>query len=266
MPDFNPNKSKYIKQVDFGAFGITLCLALMLCTTFVFVLTFPNVPPLLGNVLPTNTIYLVPLIYIYPQYVAFYGYINFAIIIVSVYMLGMIYIPLVVAEFRVGRKNYDYDTLDILRHPNNITDVYRAVEMLQNRFNELAGKLLLPFQTIATLLFVLSGYCLIRKREEMVFVELLILVTWVIGAPLIWGLFLTMSGYFHSNGNKILSSWKRYDWGSKQNNRYMCRFRKLCQPMKICNGKMFVIRKISLMVFIRGLPRGLLRALLTSKA
>ncbi len=220
----------------------------MLCTTFVFVLTFPTVPLILGNVLPTNTIYLFLLVYIYPLYVAFYGYVNFTFMVVSLFMLGMIYIPLVVSQLRVGRKNCNYDTLDSLRHPNNITYVYRAVEMLQNGLNELAGKLLLPFQAIATLLFVLSGYCLIRKRGGMALIELLILVSWVVGALLIWGLFLTMGDYLHSNGNKILTSWRRYNWGSKHNNSCMYKFAKSCQPTKICNGKMFVNRKISVMV------------------
>ncbi len=44
----------------------------------------------------------------------------------------------------------------------------------------------------------------------------------------------------------------------------MYKFAKSYQPMKNFNGKMFVIRKIGVLVFIRGLPRGLLRALLIS--
>ncbi len=88
------------------------------------------------------------------------------------------------------------------------------------------------------------------------------IIVWMLAGPIGWGLVLTMGGYLHSNGLKILNSWKQSRWMSSLEIKVMTRFARSCTPIMICYGKVFVVRKVSLMVFVRGLSRGLVRALL----
>lgn len=197
-----------------------------------------------------------------PAYAISYCHINLVVVTLTVLVLGTIYIPFVVRELRVGyRKNYKCSVT--LRYPENLQKVYRMVQILQILANQILGPFLIPFQVISTLLFVFSGYTVITYRDQLAEEAVVVVIMWVIVGPVGWGSVLSMGGYLHSNGLKILNSWKHSRWMSSQEKKVMARFARSCTPVTISYGKVYVVQSTSLMVFVRGLSRGLVRALLT---
>ncbi len=263
MSNFKPNESTYMKIVDLCIFGQVLSIFIMAIPSFLCFIIYPDSPGLPGNVLPTDCWFIFPLIYIFPMYTTVYFFIIFGMVINSAFILGTTYIPLLVRELPVGKRNHKYYSNEILRSPENIIHVYMTVEILQNKINQLCGILLIPFQTVTTLLFTFSGYVVIRHRDTIGIGPVLLMLTWAICAPAVWGMILIMGGYLHSNGVKILSSWKRYSWKTRAERKLMSKFVKSCKPLIICYQNVFVIRKISVMIYVRILSRSLARTLLT---
>lgn len=263
MPNFDPNKSKYIKLVDFFVYSIVASFFLLNLVTTGFFIVWPTAPTLFGSVLPLKWYYF-PLIYLFPIYTG--TCLNFYIVpvLVAAFVLGTVFIPFTVRELRLGRKKYWAN--DTLRNPWKLQMIYRNVQIIQHHINLLAGKLLVPFQTVTTLIFVLSGYVVLKHREHMAMAPFIMILSWTGLAPVIWALILTMGGFLHSNGLKILNSWTLFQSDqrlSKFEKRVMAKFKASSKPIMICYGKMFVMRRVSVMVFVRGLSKGLLRALLT---
>ncbi len=223
-------------------------------------LIFPKSPAMFGNVLPDKW-YIYPIHYLFPIYIIPYCYFNLGILAEVVVILGLVHIPFIVNELNVSRSKYV--TTESLREAENLKLVYRMAQILQVRINLLFGRLLFPLQSFANLAFVFGSFVAIRHRDQMSTVPLLMVVSWTCAAGFGWGLVLVMGGYLQSHGVKILGSWKRHEWLSKKEKKEMAKFAKSCRPITLCYGKMFAIRKISLLVFLKGLSRGLIRAILT---
>ena len=78
---------------------------------------------------------------------------------------------------------------------------------------------------------------------------------------------LMMGGYLEKSGRRILKSWK-YHLASLRNGKerkYLRKFRLSCKPLSISYKTMYTIKQASIMVFVRGLLKGLMRALLAVK-
>lgn len=58
-------------------------------------------------------------------------------------------------------------------------------------------------------------------------------------------------------------SWKRHTWESKPKARYMRKFRKACRPLLIRYQETFVVKRITPFVYVKGVIRGIFRAVLT---
>lgn len=260
MPNYNPNKDRYMKGVEYLLIILGLGIIAMTTINVSAFLIFPTAPAVFGNVLPDEW-YMFPVHYIFPLYIIPYCYANVAAVTGIAVILGTVYIPFIVKELRVGRSKYK--TVDELRYSENLKVVYRMAQLNQIRINGLAGKLLIPAQAMVTLVFVFGGYVVIRHRSQMSTVPFLMVTSWTFAAAFGWGLVLTMGGYLQSHGVKILKSWKQHPWRSKNEKKEMNKFAKSCRPIMMCYGKMFAIRRVSLMSFVRGMTRGLMRAILT---
>lgn len=175
-------------------------------------------------------------------------------------LYGAFLIPLVSSELHCSRKPYQSSIS--LREPENIIVAYRAIQIFQNKLNNLMGKFILPAQTVITGIFILASYMIVRYRPLMTNIQLGIFVVWMIGIPSIWVLILSIFSNTNFTGKKVLDSWKRATWNSKRERVLMSKFRASCTPIRVCWGTTYIVRKVSLMVFYRSLTRGLVRCLL----
>ncbi len=78
-----------------------------------------------------------------------------------------------------------------------------------------------------------------------------------------WTFFLEIGCLFYVGGSKTLESWKRHNWGFQEQNRLMKRFCRSCKLIFFSYGRQFVVGKLSVLNYYKGVERGIFRSLLT---
>lgn len=79
----------------------------------------------------------------------------------------------------------------------------------------------------------------------------------------IWAIVLELSGRFHTQSVRTLASWKGLDFKTGAEKKYMSKFKKGCYPLSIGERGLFIVRRISVLKFLRAIVKGTFRALLT---
>jgi len=118
------------------------------------------------------------------------------------------------------------------------------------------------------LIMAMSIYCnfvLIRYWDQLQLISKWQLIIWSVVFMGAWTFVLELGMFLFSIGNRVLGSWKGGNWGSLRENRQMSMFHRSCKPIVLSYGRQFVIRKVSIFVFFRGVTRGMFRALLATK-
>ncbi|CAL8125318.1 unnamed protein product [Orchesella dallaii] len=265
MSTFDPNKSKYSLLFEAGLLLIFFDILLINFLTCSFVIYFPNTPAFVGSILPEATPLPIRLLvaYIYPCYYLAIAGMNFYTYAIITFVYGIIFIPFVLREFRLGRRNYlSYDQL---RQPPMIITAYRAVQILQRKSTDLFGQMLVPMQTLMGNIVVSCAYMIIKHRGILKPTTVAMLLGFSTTCGIFWGLILLLGGYINLYAKRILDSWKYHPWPTKQDRKLMRKFRKSCTPLMLNYGKTYIIKRLTVLKFIRGLSNGILRALLTLK-
>ncbi len=260
MPNFDPNNNRLMWLLECTLVCLAVSLLSVCIINTLVCLIYPGHPASFVQILP-NKWYSIVIVYLFSLYIVPYCYNSLLILVETALPLILLVIRFAVNELKIGR--LIYLTNDSLRTPQNLQLVYQMSQILMTCINGLFGKLLIPVQTIATLLFIFGSYVAIKHHDKIEIISLLMVLSWSLSAVAGWGGILMLGGYLHSNGQKILTAWKKNPWKYRKERNEMKRFVKSCKPMAICYGKLFVIRRVSLMVFVRGLTRGLKRAILT---
>lgn len=266
MPYYDPNREWNAKLFELillvaSSFGFGMLVAT--CTYF-YLCPFSSV--LIGSTIPpTTNILLIPLrlfmIYVFPHYLTF-SYSAFAsILLVAVTLYGVVTFPFLVRELNLGRKCYKTERL--LRQPLEIIHVYRSAQILQLNANNVVQYLIIPSQTLVLYLTLFACVMIIKFGNVMSPSSKGMLSSWAFVACTAWTMVLMVGGYMHWYGKKVLESWKYYKWPRNGDKRVMSRFRKSCKPFMINFGKYYVIRRLSVLKFLRGISRGIFRSLLT---
>lgn len=265
FPHHDPNNSKFPILVDFILvyFSINLILTQLISSLVIYL--FNNAPMFPCYLLPDSSPLLikVPLCFLYPCYVAFLLFSNSLVIILTCFAYGIFFVPFVVRELRVDRKSYK--SVPELRQPSGLMPAYRSSQILQNQVNGLMGYFILPSQTMVTQIILLNTFTLITQSQHMSIPTLALMCVWTLTVAVFWSVILLMGGYLHFYGVKILTSWKYHAWPTKRDKKLMSKFRKSCPPIQVNFQKAYVIKRLTVLKFIRGLSRGILRILLTLK-
>lgn len=238
--------------------GFTFVIANIL--TGVFFISFATIIGLPGSVLP-NRWWLFPLIYLLPSGVLSLTNVNISNVMTITLTLGIFGFP-VAKELRVGRRNSVYEMRPEFRQTDNLMRTYKSMEILVAKTNRMLGPILFPMQSLSTLVCVFGSFEVIKHRGFLETKVIAMLGTWAFILPVTWSIVLIIGGYVHNQGNKILSSWKQTPWGSRKERVVMAKFRRSCRPLMMAWGKAFVLKRVSILVFYRGLTRGIVRALL----
>lgn len=260
---YNPNKSRQIRALEFSALVLIITFSLLTVVTCAFFILKPTSPVLFGNVLPLDKWYYFPVNYLLASYMTFIGVTELELLLILTLQYGGFLIPIFVKEFRLGRKSYK--TLPTLRSPRRLRVMYRCAQIIQQQVNNVIGKVLAPIQALATVMTILASFMVIKYRDTMEMIPLMMMVTYAFITPVLWGAVLVAGGDLHSHGNKVLNSWRYHKWVSAQERKEMKKFRASCKPFTLAFGKTFTIRRVTIMNFIQGLSRGMVRALLMLK-
>lgn len=203
--------------------------------------------------------------YILNFYLIFIMYLNLCTATCLIFIYGVLIVPFVLLEFRVDRNPSKYFACHELRMPPMLCNAWRTVQTLQQTFNDLIGIILVPTQFFCGKLVVVVAFLIIKQGNELPMSKRVMWTTWAICLGLFWSLVLLMGGYIHMYGRKILVSWKYHKWIglTKVERKMMSKFRKSCYPLSISYGKTYIIKRLSVLKFIRGITAGIFRALLT---
>lgn len=268
LPKFNPNSSKLSYFVECSIVIIGLAFALMVFINCILILKHPASPNLIGSVLinqsyPSLIIYLV--CYIQPCYLILLMHLHLCTIACAMFLYGVLIVPFIILEFRVGRNPSSYYACHDLRKPPLLWISWRTVQILQLKINDLLCPLLVPTQFLFGKMVVLITFMLFKYGSSLPPSKRIIWILWATMGCIFWSLILLMGGYIHLYGKKILNSWKYHKWNNltKVQKKCMSKFRKSCYPWSVSHGKTYVIKRLTVLKFIRGTIAGIFRALLT---
>lgn len=241
--------------------GLGLAGLIILGTIYIF----PHAPMFPGYYVPETAPSFVKLwiCYLVPFYsfavVGLYtgGYI---VLLIGVLLINYL---LILREFQLDLKPKSrYVITPQFRKPRNIMLGYRVTQVMHQLTMYVVCHILVSTQSITTNLFVVSMYTLIRDGDRMNLFTKVNLFMWGSATAVYWCFILHFGGYVYLQGGNILKSWKRHDWGNRYHNRLMGKFRRSCRPLTISYQKMFTMRKLTMLRFVRGLTRGIFRMLL----
>lgn len=104
---------------------------------------------------------------------------------------------------------------------------------------------------------------ILKHGSEMDKISVAVLVSWGIAAATFWGVILIMGGGLYLNGNNLLLSWKYHsNWPDKFQKEVFHKFRRSCRPFVLNYGRWYVIKRLTVLKFVRSLCRGIFKALL----
>ncbi len=140
---------------------------------------------------------------------------------------------------------------------------YRTAQFYIDKTLSTVTLFMFPTQTIVYKLVVFTSYMVLKYGKEMDIISVVILVSWSFFGATYWCSTLLMGGKLHSQGKRILLSWKFHNkWPDKKTKKLMGTFGKSCKPFQFCFGKTYVIKRLTVLKYIRSLSRGILKALL----
>lgn len=260
----NPNTSKHMWALDTIACLLLIVNIICFCVSGMLVLNNFTSPGLFSSILPESTNVLVKRVVNLPiAYIIFISYCIFFIILSSISYGGAPIIWFVIKELKLGRPIVAYRSSYRLRKVPNFVIIYKATFVLISRLNELIGWLLLPSELSFTLLFVMSSLVLIKFPNILQTEALRLIAIFAVAGASGWSVILYMAGYLNLHGRKILLSWKRHSWKTPTETKLMSRLKVCCRPLMICNGKLFIIQRATLLVFLRRLVKTLVKTLIT---
>ncbi|OXA38773.1 hypothetical protein Fcan01_26454 [Folsomia candida] len=171
--------------------------------------------------------------------------------------------PIMAKDLRAGitSRRARQDKLLSLKH---LTFEYRCFEIMHYVEMEIYGKLIVQLHTIIYILIIFPSAILIQHSSHMDSKTIAIICSYIIGSCMFWGTILRFGGYYFAQNAKTLRSWGKLDL-SCEDKLYMTKFRKSCKPLQIGDQARFKLNKVLILFFIRGISRGVVRVLLTSK-
>lgn len=183
----------------------------------------------------------------------------------SIYYFAVI--PIFTKELKL-KKNATYVTKPILRtNVENLTFVYRTIEILHNLVISGLGILIVPLQTIMLQIGLFCNLMLVRNGNELPFFVFILLVGGSLVSTIGWGIILQFSGRIFELSKKTLNSWKSDNLfiTRRRDVKYLMTFKKSCKPLRVGYGKYYNIKPVSVLTFLKGVVRGTFRAILTLK-
>lgn len=253
---------KETKVFDYlNLFTITCLTITVLCFSTFFILC-PALPNLFGCIISSSFVWTTLSSIIHCYYLFIY-HMQLYVIILLAEVYGILFLPLICQEVRLGRKSYNLASC--LRQPENLIRIYRALQLYHNMVSNWIGVFLFPLHALCALIFILGSFILIKMRANMTYLQVTIFISFTIGSLILWSLILVIYGNVNHNGIKILKSWKAFCWKSKYDKLLMQKFRVSCQPITVSWHKTFIIRRATLLIYLKGVSRGLFRILLANK-
>lgn len=185
------------------------------------------------------------------------------ITIIVIFYVGIHASHLVLREYCLGSSNSKYRLVpEVRRDISMLMHQYRAIQIFWQTTMLFVGKFLVPFQSIFMTSSIFCNSMLIKNWKEMDTMTKAMVLFWTIAFTLAWSSILSLGGYLHKHGERVMVSWENHDFRTGYRNKLMKMVARSCKPAGINYRKCFVIRKGNVLKFLRSVLRGTLRAVL----
>ncbi|CAL8068412.1 unnamed protein product [Orchesella dallaii] len=183
-----------------------------------------------------------------------------AIIVYSYYVT-----PFLTKKLRRRTKTNGTKNSFSLPKSKKIQHVYRCLQLLQANVFGVIGIFVVILNASYMLAIIFCNFVMIRYWSDLKIAAKSALLIWTIFFTGFWCTVMELGRFYFLKGTKTINSWKGGGWGDPKENKLMRKFVKSCKPIVIGYGKQFVLGRVSIIVFFRGVGRGIFRALLTTK-
>ncbi|CAL8085446.1 unnamed protein product [Orchesella dallaii] len=271
MPTYNPNACPINQFI-----GLVLTVAGIFLILFSFLVGFQAVmvphmaifytslftPSFLFSTPVGFTIYILNVINYVWQTLMLYAF----IIVLCDVILGVAPQFILLLREYICRPLKYQKAIQEFRSVKNLPMLYRHMQILNILILDIVSFVIIPLQTISSYLAIYCNFVLIKQRNNMSLGLTTILSLWMAMSMIATLLLLEIAASLYQLTKKALISMKqKRNWGTQRDRKYMGKFVKSCRPLSIGYGKTYVIRKGSVLKFLKFVARGTFRTLLALK-
>lgn len=191
--------------------------------------------------------------------------------LLDVYIHGFfLFSSFVSKEIRFGAANAEksgkYKTTAALRKTENVTKIYRMLQILLNRYLDSVGLTVVVGHILISVFSVFTQVSLLTQWDLLTPITRTILLFSLIMADIVSVVLLDVLGRMLVESGKSISSWVKVSnvvWGSRYNSAYLKKFQKSCKPLMLEYGGWYKINRKTVLTSMKLKSRITCRALLT---
>lgn len=232
---------------------------------------FPRLPIFFGNVIPEEY-FTLPVKWanvLFYNVICTFIHAYLACIVAVMMTIGSIYVPFILHDFNLERgKGRRFKSglglkSEILGNPWKFILTYRSAQLVHLYSMSLFGWMLVPLQAVIGHMIVFSLFMASKYGDRLHPTTIVPVGLWSVMQTFYWCLALKYGGVAHSQGAKSIRSWKSWNWGNNRMNvKEMKKLAKSCYPLTLSYRRTFVVKKLTVLKFVRGLSKGVFRLLL----
>jgi len=180
---------------------------------------------------------------------------------------------LISRELRIGHDIFRHTSHKLRTFPN-VVIYFKALQLVVNLLNKSVGVNAPISHVIVSVLCLYCQMSLVLLWKKLTKLnKTIILLTWICG-QVIWMGTLHVSGYLVKSSTKTIQSWKKMSYvgglgGNWKSTRreygLMIRYNKSCKHLAIKYENIFMIKRSTILSFLKTLSRRMIRTLLTLK-
>lgn len=170
-------------------------------------------------------------------------------------------------EFNLSLSSGKHRSIQPFRYIRNLPTNYRKFENTHHLFMSIAGYFFLPFSFYVNHYVFYCNFILICFIDKLDMHTVFGIIVWDFAAVVVWCTMLHLGGIFREMSKESIRSWMvcRGKGGTEKKRKYLKKFAKSCRPLFVGTEGFIVMRKQSVLKFLRGMTRGTFRMLLTLK-
>lgn len=273
-PAYNPNADKINRIWNLISLNLTICFIFspFLFTAHYFI--FPHDPSYpytnLTESFSKNSIFHLTIYFTYGIlnfYLTTKMHFIFLFLIDFLFLSFFILVRFITKELRLGRRA-TYKTSLLLRTPNNITKYYRSLQLLFIPFNQSLTLLNVWAHLLMLIFSVFLQVNLVVHWNSIGGWMKTIFITLLCSSNSIWLCSLEVLGRLGVQSTKTIKSWTNTSANFKLNRMdriFLKKFQLSCKPIMISYRGFYVVRRSTILAFLKMTNRLTFRTLLTFK-
>ncbi len=176
------------------------------------------------------------------RYIAFliYAYFTFSFAMIMSFIFAHItsslpmYLMIMYIELRPGLPENKYLMKCHIRTAPFLLQFYRQFEIILKALMEVYAMLLMPVETILTMIVIASNCCLILYRRELNTIQLLSTINALVLGWTSLVVTFEIGGRFEMYSRQTYMKWKKWNWASsRRDKRIVGKFIKSCKPLRL---------------------------------